>query len=142
MQWICLDLDNFQYGVIPFWPNGVTALMVLERSNAIDKEHGVVILTADTREEAEKRTREHFRARVRNGRDKCGIVLPNKNNYGELKSVIIETIDAAMVANRGVQKDAAKQLGIARRQLNAYLKNNIELAHWRPRGEYVMRIAK
>ena len=142
MQWIGLEMvcdKKTHYEVIPFWPDGIDSLLALWRSTFFDycdREHGVIIVTADSKDQALAAVRERFA--VRDAARRIPL-LTNKsiplrmnelNRDGKVRRTLMDMMDEAMLETGGVQVEAARLLGISARALNYHL-DQPELQHWR-----------
>lgn len=127
------------YDVIPFWPDGIDSLLALWRSSFFeycDREHGVIIVTADSKEQALAAVRERFA--IRDAARRIPLLTNNSiplrmnelNRDGKVRRALMEMMDEAMLETGGVQVKAARLLGISARALNYHL-GKPELKHWR-----------
>ncbi len=143
MQWIGFEMVSDKktyYDVIPFWPDGVSSLLALWRSSffdgCCDRESGVVIVTADSRDDALAFVRERFavrdaaRAVPLSTNKSIPMRISGLNRDGKVRRTLMEMMDEAMLETGGVQVKAARLLGISARALNYHL-GKPELKHWR-----------
>jgi len=142
MQWIGLEMvcdKKTQYEVIPFWPDGIDSLLTLWRSSFFDycdREHGVIIVTADSKDQALAAVRERFAIRDAARRiplltnKSIPLRMNDLNRDGKVRRTLMEMMDEAMLETGGVQVEAARLLGISARALNYHL-DQPELQHWR-----------
>jgi hypothetical protein len=142
MQWIGFEMVSDKktyYDVIPFWPDGVSSLLALWRSSffdgCCDRESGVVVVTADSRDDALAFVRERFAVRdaaraVPLSTNKSIPMRMSDLSSGKLRRTLMELMDEAMLETDGVQVEAARILGITARALNYHL-DQPELQHWR-----------